>query len=245
MSTPFMSVSFSSAKLRAAIAKAPTLARAQFGQALEDIGNGFRALMGERMQATQKTGVLRRSLGHIVSDSPAGQKVLIGFYGEGGRYAKIREYGGTITANGKYSRGGKGLMLAIPLPAAKTANGRVRMGPTEYGEYDYKKNPTGLALIKSKRGNLLLVQIKRTGIKTRRQDWRLYKGQKGLRQLSEFTQTEREKMVPMFVLKRSVTQKGNLGFLAAWRGFQSRAMARVQRATAALLSAVAGKQGLN
>ena len=69
--------------------------------------------------------------------------VLRGAEGNALEYAALHEYGGTITPkNGQY--------LAIPLGAAKTKRGVGRGGPRDYGD--------DLIVIRSKRGNLLLVR---------------------------------------------------------------------------------------
>ena len=215
MTTPFVTMTFSDVRLRKKIAASPALAQKHFKAGLDDIGNGFRAHMGEAMQEISKTGTLRRSLDYHHVQRKSGMGVLIGFYGEGARYARQREFGGTITANGNASKCGTGKYLAIPLPAARNANNRLRAGPCDMKD---------LKLIKSKAGNLLLVKMAKKPKRGR--------GRVGGRTAA------RVPFTVMFVLKKSVTQTGNLGFIKTWRAFRNRAVARMNKAKRDFLAAV-------
>lgn len=121
--------------------------------------------------------------------------------------AVIQEHGGTITANGRYSVCGKGKMLAIPLGPAKTKAGFARGGPCDDPD---------LFMIKSKKGNLLLV--KKTG-----------KGPKA-------------GITPYFLLKRSVTIRPGLKFFATFaRVVKERGQELIGRAMRAAAQAAFGK----
>lgn len=239
----FVDIKLRSERFRQAVARVPQVAEFQLTRALNDIGNAFRSHMIEtRMSGppgiAAGTGELRQSLGHHVGIGERGRQVRIGFYGPEARSARLHEYGGVVTANGSHSRCGKGIALAIPLPAAKTANLRVRMGPCEYGQYDPQTNPTGLLLIRSKKGNLILAAIQGAGKAVRRTPKPL--GDTPIRdsrgRLSRGS-PKPGKLVPMFVLKRSVTFRPKLGFRKTWAEFRPRAVALVRGAKDAILAA--------
>jgi len=197
---------FSDKKFRAMVKKAPGLLRQTFTQALNDIGNGFVAEMKETRLSgppglQPRTGVTRRSLTHQVGALGAAvgggmQPLRLSIYFEGAaaKWVGGHERGITIQANGNASVCGKGRMLAIPLPAARTAAGVARSGPC---------NMQGLVLIKSKKGNLLLVK---PGAKRKRA-----RGAVGAPAPPDFT--------PMFVLKKQVRIPARLGFATTWRGY--------------------------
>lgn len=242
----FVDVKLNSERFRRAVAKVPGLAEVQINRALTDIGNAFRSHMIEtRMSGppglSAGDGEFRKSLGFHVGQGERGRQLRVGFYGPGGKPARLHEYGGVVTANGSHARCGKGLALAIPLKAAKTANLRSRMGPCEYGHYDPVKNPTGLVPIMSKKGNILLMAVVGGGKAVRRDPRTVTPGQ--ARPRGSFSRAERRQMVPMFVLKRSVTFRPKLGFIRTWGEFKPRALARIDRAKEAVIAAAFGKGG--
>jgi len=233
-------------RLRAAIARAPLLAATAFRQATTQAGLGFRARMIEgRMSGppgiNAGTGELRKSLNAVPfqGDDVFGCKV--GFYGPQGKPARIHEYGGTIRANGNASACGKGKYLAIPLPAAKTGNGRVRRNPCEFGEYDAKKNPTGLLLIKSKKGNLLLVSVgKAKGAPKTRLAKGIRKNVTKAHAAALEKKQSAQTITPLFVLKTSVTIPPRLGFVAEFRAFLPTINAFLKRAVQQVLAGMKG-----
>ncbi len=114
----------------------------------------------------RKTGQLARNVGmEIVADS-SGYRILIGT-GVGRtlsvKYARIQDEGGTITKKNK--------MLAIPLPGIKGS-------PSNY---------PGAFVIRSKKGNVLLVQRR----------WKKVRGGENYIQTQD--------LMPLFVLKDKVT----------------------------------------
>ena len=138
-------------------------------------------LSGQRLAV--RTGALRRS---ITATSPIkGPNGITGSVGPAddtvAKYAAIQEFGGTI-------RPKKSKYLAIPLPAARTASGAIM------GKYNVRDLRTlDLTVIRSKAGNLLLVQRAKGGGK-------------------------KASIVPLFVLKREVhiTGKHYMRDAAQW-----------------------------
>lgn len=112
--------------------------------------NFMRSMVRERLSGAspsslaRRTGQLARSLDAVVVAHDKAV-VMVGFIGGGVPYAKIHEYGGTITPkNGKY--------LAIPLGPAKTKGGDSRVsGPRNW--------PNKLIFIKGKGTTKLLVEV--------------------------------------------------------------------------------------
>jgi hypothetical protein len=116
----------------------------------------------------RKTGQLARGVGMEIGKEEEAYKVLVGTGVGGGltsKYAKIQDEGGTIRPkNKKY--------LAIPLPGTKGVPANFR--PDSF-------------VIKSKTGNLLIVQRK----------WKKVRGGENSRQTGQ--------LIPLFVLKKEVT----------------------------------------
>lgn len=89
-----------------------------------------------------QTGALRQSVGYNVRE--AVNPILSGFVRDTVNYARIHEFGGTITPK-------RAKMLAIPLGTAKERrSGKLAFGPRAY--------PKPLVAIKTRRGNVLLIE---------------------------------------------------------------------------------------
>ena len=114
--------------------------------------NFMRSMVRERLSGAspsslaRRTGQLARSLDAVVVAHDKAV-VMVGFIGGGVPYAKIHEYGGTITPkNGKY--------LAIPLGPAKTKGGDVK------GQGASPRNwPNKLIFIKAKGTTKMLAEV--------------------------------------------------------------------------------------
>lgn len=245
-----------SSRLRAAIAKVPVVAQQEVGRALYDIGAKFKQVVSEerlsgRPGLNANTGKLRDSLDFRVVPVASGRGVLVGFYGPQGVWAGVHEGGATIKANGNASKCGSGKMLAIPLDAVKTKNKHLRQAsPCDLGKWS-KTNPKGLKLIKSRRGNLLLVALKKIrATKPRRRRGGALPAKvatvgKRPRVGRGTAKTKRQPVyaiTPMYVLKREVKIPKRLGFREAWVKFQPRAKVRVGQAFEAIARAAGARR---
>lgn len=139
------------------------------------------ARMAATLRMRTRTGRLRSSITSFVTQSPQGLDLHL--QAGGGRrpvsYAALQEHGGMV-------RPRRGQFLAIPLPAAQTAAGALK---GRFAVPGGLRGVPGLFLIRSKAGNLLIVQKRGQGFE------------------------------PLFVLKRQTTVRGkhylNSGILAA------------------------------
>lgn len=237
--------SLNSKALRDAVAKVPAIASQEFRQALSEIGAAFMtSFADERLSGRpgleKRTGRLYGSIDYRLKSVGANHEVMIGFYGAQSPWVNIHETGGTITANGNASQCGKGKYLAIPLGANKTANQHNRARPCDFK----KKGKDGLQVIRSKRGNLLLVQIIRPPTKGRRTKGSPKTGVPGLKMRStgrrKAAKRAPAKIIPMFVLKKQVTIPARLGFREAWERFRSRAGVRMDMAFRSIIAKAVG-----
>lgn len=256
MSRAVFGFSIDSSRLRTAIAKVPAVAHQEIGRALYDIGAKFRQVVAEerlsgRPGLNANTGKLRDSLDHRVVTMAEGRGVLVGFYGPQGAFAGVHEHGATIKANGNASKCGSGKMLAIPLAAVKTKNQHLKQAsPCDLGRFS-KTNPKGLKLIKSKRGNLLLVALKKIrATKPRRRRGGALpvktaltgKRPRGGRSTAKKKRQPVYAITPMYVLKPQVKIPKRLGFREAWIAFRPRAKVRVEQAFSTIMRAAGAKR---
>ena len=122
------------------------------------------SLVGEgaaRLAATTRlrvrTGRLRSSITHSVTESPQGLELRL--HAGGGRkpvaYAGMQEHGGTV-------RPRRGQYLTVPLPGALTAAGALR---ARFAVPGGLRMVPGLFVIRSGAGNLLVVEKRGAGIR--------------------------------------------------------------------------------
>jgi len=133
-----------------------------------------------------RTGNLRRSI-RIESHGSQLSNVGSSIY-TNSLYAPLHEAGGTINAKDKYLGVPGGPYLNIPLKPNKTAAGVMRYSATEVFNM-------GSFIVKSRAGNWLVCL---SGIKENKQTWNID-----------------NILIPMFVLKKSVTVKARLGLVDA------------------------------
>lgn len=173
--------------------------RARVVQRLLKCGRTFdRVMVTERLSGptsaeslSRRSGQLARSNAHAVTTSPTKPTLEVAI-GGGVPYARAHEHGATITPK-------KSKYLAIPLGAARTAAGVGRVtSPRNW--------PNPLRVLRSRRGNLLLVE---TLAKARTVDVATGKRVKA----GTFGPAAiRSKLRPVFVLKSEVTLPPRLGF---------------------------------
>ena len=95
-----------------------------------------------------------------------------------------------------------------------------------------------LEVVKSKRGNLLLVRFE-DGPATKAGRRRGARG-RGRPRKGSARQRRRGKFTPLFVLKKQVTIPARLGFYAEWVGFRPTIKALADRAVAQVLAGMEG-----
>jgi len=147
-----------------------------------------------------QSGDLRRTLSAGVASFGNNQVRMFALIGTGLPYGKIHEYGGVITAkNAQY--------LAIPLPGFGAKN---QMGPRQY--------PGNLVPIRTRFGNLILAEILGK-TKSGRQKTRKYKTGATWTLPSGDVEvgTAKSSILPVYVLKESVTIPARMEFRETFR----------------------------
>jgi hypothetical protein len=130
-----------------------------------------------------RTGSLRRSVIVFTWSDPDALGGIVGMAkGPADAYAETQEKGKTITAK-------KGKYLAIPLPSALTGSGVIQ------GKYNVPLRTLNLMCFRSKAGNLILAERKRSFMKV---SWTKADG-------TQVKSRVRFDFKPLFVLKKSVT----------------------------------------
>lgn len=192
-----MTMTVDTRRFRAALRRSPEAVVAEMKRGLSQVHDRFYGAMVKAQRgagAKSRGRTLRPQIVRSIASEVVGTTLayLKGISFTTHLAAAIQERGGVITANGRYSVCGKGKMLAIPLGPVKTKAGFARSGPCD---------DQSLFLVRSRKGNLLLVKSTKGG-----------------------------GIVPHFLLRRSVTIKPGLRFFETFRKVVTDDAPRIMRA---------------
>lgn len=123
------------------------------------------------------------------------------------KMALAHELGGTITPT-------SGRMLAIPLGGTMTAGGNIRKGMRDPREFRAAFPDRNLVGLSSGSGRIVLYEAKK-GAAASRKEGALMRSSEGGKKARD-----REVLVPMFALVKSVRLKARLNFMATWDELQ-------------------------